>query len=170
MRGKAPQVRAARAIMKLLWTSLVLVAVCVFGADSVRVTWDASTSAGVAAYRIHYGTNAAALSYVTNVGLVRTQTVAVPFRGRWFFAVKAVDTNGVASVLSNVIEWESTPEPPVMNGEPWVRLTPVIERSTNLTNWASMPGVPTWLPATNAQEFFTTRQLIIERVERVGGQ
>ena len=51
-----------------------------FGADSVRVTWDASTSAGVAAYRIHYGPNAAALSYVTNVGLVRTQTVAVPLQ------------------------------------------------------------------------------------------
>ena len=149
---------------------MLLVAVCVFGADQVRVTWDASTSAGVAAYRLHFGTNGAALSYVTNVGLVRTQTVAVPFRGRWFFAVKAVDTNGVASALSNVIEWESTPEPPQMNGEPWVRLTPVIERSPNQTNWTRTTGVPTWLPATNRQEFFTTRQLTIERVERVAGQ
>ena len=156
--------------MKWIWTAFVLACLAALGADSVRVTWDASTSAGVAAYRIHYGTNAAALSYVTNVGLVRTQTVAVPFRGRWFFAVKAVDTNGAASVLSNVIEWESAPEPPQMNGEPWVRLTPVIERSPNQTNWISTTGVPTWLPATNKQEFFTTRQLIIERVERVAGQ
>jgi len=157
--------------MKLLWTSFVLL-VCVraSGADQVTVAWDASPSGGVVAYRLQYGTNAAALSYVTNVGLVRTQMVAVPFRGRWFFAVKALDTNGVASEFSNLIEWESTPEPPQMNGVPWVRLTPVIERSTNLTNWASMACVPTWLPATNKQEFFMTRQLTIERVERVAGQ
>ena len=151
------------------WILIILLSVCVraSGADQVTVAWDASTSAGVVSYRLQFGTNVMALSYVTNVGLVRTQTVVVPFRGRWFFAVKAVDTNGVASVLSNVIEWESTPEPPQMNGEPWVRLAPVIERSRDRTNWTSVVGVPTWWPATNAQEFFTTRQLIIERVERV---
>jgi hypothetical protein len=148
----------------------LLLAVCALGADTVRVAWDASPSGSVVGYRIHYGTNATALLYVTNAGLARTQAVVVPFSGRWFFAASAVDTNGVESVLSNVVQWETPPVPPVMNGEPWVRLAPVIERSKDQTNWTSAVGVPTWWPATNAQEFFTTRQLIIERVERVGGQ
>ena len=123
-----------------------------------------------AGYRVYYGTNATALSYVTNVSLVRTQSVVVPFRGRWFFAVKAVATNGLVSVFSNVVEWESPPVPPVMSGEQWVRLVPVIERSKDQTNWTSSPGVPTWIAATNRQELFMTRQLTIERVERVAGQ
>ena len=145
----------------------MLLAVCALGADSVKVAWDASPSASVAGYRIHFGTNATALPYVTNVGLVRTQAVVVPFSGRWFFAASAVDTNGVESALSNILQWETPPVPPVMNGEPWVRLAPVIERSSDRTNWTSVVGVPTWWPATNAQEFFTTRQLIIERVELI---
>lgn len=72
--------------------------------------------------------------------------------------------------MSNLVEWEALPEPPQMKGESWVRLVPVIERSTNGANWQSVAGVPTWFPATNAQEFFTTRRLLIERVERVAGQ
>jgi len=47
------------------------------------------------------------------------------------------------------------------------RTTPVIERSTNLANWSSFSGEATWIAATNAMEFFATRQLLIERVERV---
>ena len=156
--------------MKWIWTLLVLATVGALGADVVTLAWDASPSGGIASYRVHSGTNAASLSWVTNCGPVTTVSVAVPFRGRWFFAVKAVDTNGVASPLSNVVEWEATPEPPQMNSEPWVRLTPVIERSTNMVSWQSVAGVPTWFPATNKQEFFTTRRLLIERVERVEGQ
>ena len=153
--------------MKMILLMVLLVAACVFGADTVTVAWDASPSASVAGYRIHYGTNATTLPYVTNAGLVRTQVVVVPFSGRWFFAASAVDTNGVESALSNILQWETPPVAPVMNGEPWVRLAPVIERSKDQTNWTTVVGVPTWWPATNAQEFFITRQLTIERVERV---
>ena len=156
--------------MKWIVILLMLVLGCVLGADVVTLTWSSSPSGGIRNYWVHYGTNAAALWYSTNAGLVRTQAVLVPFRGRWFFAASAVDTNGVSSEFSNVVEWESKPEPPQMNGEPWVRLAPVIERSTNRVDWTEMVGEATWLPATNDQEFFTTRQLIIERVERVEGQ
>ena len=61
----------------------------------------------------------------------------------------------------------SPPVPPVMNGEPWVRLTPVIERSTNLVTWRSIEGEATWIAATNAMEFFATKRLLIERVQQV---
>jgi len=156
--------------VKWIGTILLLVCMAVLGADVVTVTWDASSSGGIRNYRLHYGTNAPAFSYWTNTGLVRTQAVVLPYRGRWFFAVTAADTNGVESVFSNMIEWEAKPEPPTLNGEKWVRLTPVIERSTNMASWQSVTGVPTWFPATNSQEFFTTRRLLIERVNRVEGQ
>ena len=156
--------------MKTILFMLLLAAARVLGADTVTLAWNASTSGGIRNYLLHYGTNAPAFSYWTNTSLVRTQAVTLPHRGRWFFAVTAVDTNGFASIFSNVVEWESKPEPPQMNGEPWVRLSPVIERSTNQVTWTNLVGVPTWFPATNKQEFFLTRQLIIERVERVEGQ
>ena len=149
-----------------LITLMVLCAAITLG-QQVKLAWDASASPGVVSYRIHYGTNAGNYSFVTNAGLVRTQTVVLPRTGRWFFAATAVDTNGVESAFSNEVQWEWKPAPPALLGESWVRLTPVIERSTNLVRWRSYVGEPTWLPATNAMEFFATRKLEIERVQRV---
>lgn len=134
--------------------------------QQVRLAWDASSSPGVVSYRIHFGTNAGDYSFVTNCGLVLTQTVVLPRTGRWFFAATAMDTNGVESAFSNEVQWEARPSPPVVHGESWVRLTPVIERSTNLVNWWRYAGEATWLPATNAMEFFTARKLEIERVQK----
>ena len=85
----------------------------------------------------------------------------------WFFAATAVSTNAIESAFSNEVEWEAKPTAPVVHGETWVRLTPVIERSTNLVSWSSVAGEPTWFRATNAMEFFATRQLLIERVQQV---
>ena len=135
-------------------------------AESVLLTWNASPSPGVGGYRIYYGTSSQIYGFVTNAGPVLTQLVVLPHSGRWFFAATAVDTNGMESGFSNEAQWESKPAPPVMRGESWVRLTPVIARSTNLVNWESVVGASAWLPATNAQEYFTTRQLVIERVQR----
>jgi len=56
---------------------------------------------------------------------------------------------------------------PVVEGEAWVRLTPVIERSTNQVDWVSTTGAPTFFAATNDVEFFATRRLVIEKVQRV---
>ena len=54
--------------MKWILTILVLVCARASGADVVTLAWDASTSGDAAGYRVYYGTNATALSYVTNVG------------------------------------------------------------------------------------------------------
>jgi hypothetical protein len=153
--------------MKRLLTILVLLSATVLHAQKVRLAWDASPSPDVVGYRIHFGTNAGNYSFVTNVGLVRTQTVALPHTGRWFFAATAVDANGMESPFSNQVQWEAKPVAPVVQSETWVRLTPVIERSTNLVNWRSVEGEATWIPATNAMEFFATRRLLIERVQKV---
>jgi hypothetical protein len=54
-----------------------------------------------------------------------------------------------------------------LHGETWVRLVPVLQRSTNLVNWVPFAGAATWLPATNAQEFFWSERLTIESVQLV---
>ena len=154
--------------MKPILTILILAWALVAPAQRVKLAWDASPSPGITHYRIHFGTNGANYTLVTNVGLVRTQTVVLPHTGRWSFAATAVDANGLESPFSNQVEWDAKPTAPVVQSETWVRLTPVIERSTNLVNWRSIEGEATWIPATNAMEFFATRRLLIERVQRVG--
>lgn len=153
--------------MKPFFTSLILTCALMVHAQSVTLAWDASPSPGVVGYRIHFGTNANSYAFVTNAGLTLTQAVILPHPGRWFFAATAVDGNGIESDFSNVVEWEAKPVAPVVQSETWVRLTPVIERSTNLVDWVSATGEPTLVPATNAMEFFTTRRLLIERVQQV---
>ena len=153
--------------MKRLLTTLILLSAMLVHAQKVRLAWDASPSPGVVSYRIHCGTNAGNYTFVTNVGLVRTQTVVLPHTGRWFFAATATDTNGLESDFSNEVQWEAKPVAPVVHDETWVRLTPVIERSTNLVNWRSVEGEATWIPATNAMEYFATRRLLIEQEQRV---
>jgi hypothetical protein len=153
--------------MQRVLAILILLSAVLGHAQTVPLAWNASPSPGVVGYRIHFGTNGANYSFVTNVGLTLTQTVVLPHPGRWFFAATAVDHNGLESEFSNGVEWEAKPIAPVVRGESWVRLTPVIERSTNLVHWASWSGEPTLVPATNAMEFFTTRRLLIERVQRV---
>jgi hypothetical protein len=154
----------------LPWLVLVALALGVVGAvrgQRVTLAWDASPSVGVVDYRIHFGTNTGQYAFVTNAGLTLTQTVVLPHPGRWFFAATAVAANGLESDFSNEVEWEAKPVPPVMNGEAWVRLLPVIERSTNGMDWLSITGAPTFLAATNVAEVFQTRRLVIERVQRV---
>ena len=123
-----------------------------------------SPSAEVAGYRLYYGTNTRSYQFVTNAGLVLTQSVVLPHRGRWFFAATAYDTNGLESDFSSEVSWESKPVPPVMAGEAWVRLAPVFGRSTNLVAWGSVTGEATWFPATNRAEFFRVNRLLMERV------
>ena len=148
-------------VLILLWVALSS------AQTTVTLAWEPSPSPEVIGYRIYYGTNAGNYSFVTNVGLVLTQRVVLPHTGRWFFAATATDINGWESDFGNEVEWLAKPVSPVVHDETWVRLTPVIERSTNLVNWASVAGEATWLPATNALEFFATRRLEIERVQRV---
>ncbi len=153
--------------MKRWLTTLMVLSAALVHAQPVTLAWDASPSPEVTGYRIYFGTSAGNYSCVTNASLVRTQTVLLPYTGHWFFAATAVDGNGLESRFSNEVEWEAKPAPPVVRSESWVRLSPVIERSTNLVNWSSFTGAATWIAATNEMEFFATRRLLIERVQRI---
>ena len=150
--------------MKGLWTTLMLAWAAAAGAQQLTLAWDASASSAVAGYRLYYGTNTRSYQFVTNSGLMLTQAVVLPHRGRWFFAATAYDTNGLESDFSSEVSWESKPAPPVMAGKAWVRLTPVFGRSTNLIAWGSVTGEATWFPATNRAEFFRVNRLQMERV------
>ena len=149
-----------------VWVAVMLAGAELAQGETVTVVWAASASPGVAGYRIYWGTNSRAYFCVTNAGLVLTQAVVLPGAGRWFFAATAYDTGGLESAWSNEVEWESQPLAPVLHGETFVRLTPVIERSTNLVHWVGTPGAATYIEATNAAEFFRTRRLVIEQVQR----
>ncbi len=154
--------------MKTLLSVLILLWAALSSAQpKVTLAWDASPSPEVVGYRIYFGTNAGNYSFTTNVGLVRTQTVVLPHTGRWFFAATALDASGMESPFSNQVEWDAKPVAPFVHDETWVRLTPVIERSTNLVTWSDFAGEPTWIHATNAMEFFATKQLLIERAQMV---
>jgi len=150
--------------MKWFWTMLFVAWASAAGAQQLTLAWDASASTNVAGYRLYYGTNTRSYQFVTNTGLILTQAVLLPHRGRWFFAATAYDANGLESDFSSEVSWESKPSPPVMAGKTWVRLTPVFGRSTNLAAWGSVTGEATWFPATNRAEFFRVNRLLMERV------
>jgi hypothetical protein len=153
--------------MKSILTTLILLSVVQLHAQSVVLSWDASPSLEIVSYRIYGGTNAGNYLFATNVGLVFKHTVILPHAGRWYFAATALDVYGVESDFSNEVSWEPKPAPPVLHGENWVRLVPVFQRSTNLVDWSAFTGAPTWIAATNAQEFFATDKLQIEQAQRV---
>ena len=140
----------------------MLLCAAVVHAQQVTLAWDASPSPEVTNYRIYYGTNSRSYSFVTNAGLVLTQRVALPCPARWFFAATAYDTNGLESDFSDEVQWEGKPGSPALHGEPFVRLAPVIERSTNQVDWSSLTGAPTFLTATNQTEFFRAQRLVVE--------
>jgi len=151
--------------MKNLLTSLILFCAVLLPAQSVRLDWDPSPSADVVNYRIYFGTNSGCYTSTTNAGLALTQTVVLPHGGRWFFAATACDAAGNESDFSNEAVWDARPSPPVLHGENWVRLVPVLERSTNLVEWSAFASEPTLIPAMKAQEFFRLNRLEIETLK-----
>jgi hypothetical protein len=150
--------------LKWLLGALVVAWAVVAGAQRLTLAWDASSCGCAAGYRLYYGTNTRSYPFVTDAGRALTQSVVLPHGGRWFFAVTAYDTNGLESEFSSEVTWEDRPVAPVMRGEPWVRVAPVFEQSTNQVTWQTVTGAPTWFPATNAAETFRLRELVIERV------
>jgi hypothetical protein len=150
--------------MKWLLTALVMAWAVVVSAQRLTLAWDASPCGCGAGYRLYYGTNTRSYQFVTNTGLMLTQSVVLPHGGRWFFAATVVSTNGLESDFSNEVSWESKPTAPVMAGKPWMRLAPVFGRSTNLVTWGSVTGEASWFPATNRAEFYRVDRLLMERV------
>lgn len=153
--------------MRTAVTWLLLLAGVVAGHE-VTVAWDPSPDPDVAGYRVYYGTNSRCYGWSTNAGLACTQSVAVPWAGRWYLAATAYDAGGVESDFSNEAEcWIGAVPRPVLVATnlpasgAWVRVAPVLERSTNLADWAEIGVWPVSFPATAAQEFYRVNRIEI---------
>jgi len=156
--------------MKRWGAMVILLAALWVAAEAITVRLGWNPCDGADNYRVFAGPHSR--GWDTNwMVFTNAAEFVVPDVGQWWFAVRAErhfgnPTNFAASAMSDEVMFELLP-PPVLQSETWVSLRPVIECSTNLFSWSSMTGAATWLPATNAQEFFRTRQLVIERVQRV---
>ncbi len=98
---RTTQRRAWHSLSLLLLVLLSISVRTAFGANSVTLAWDASTSSNLAGYRVYYGT--ASRNYSTNidVGNVTTYTLANLAPGTYYFAVTAYNTLAEQSGYSN---------------------------------------------------------------------
>jgi len=151
--------------------SMVILFAALLAAEAVSLLLGWNACDGAESYRVYAGPHRR--GWDTNWVAVTNCTVfEVTDVGQWWFAVRAErnfgnPTSFAVSAMSDEVMFELLPTPMIVS-EPWVALRPVIESSTNLFLWSSVTGAATWFPATNAQEFFRMRELVIERVQRVG--
>jgi hypothetical protein len=81
------------------------------GSRTATVSWDAPTTnnngtplTDLAGYRIYYGSSPEELSHTVQISTVGLQTYVIDDleAGTWYFAVRAVATNGTESTLSDI--------------------------------------------------------------------
>ena len=79
---------------------------------SATLSWEAPTTntdgtalTDLAGYRIYYGASAGHLDHTVNISTVGLQTYVIEGLepGNWYFAVRAVTTNGAESGLSDLV-------------------------------------------------------------------
>ena len=97
---------------------LVCLGAWVCPGQTVKLAWDASETNQPITYVLYESMNvlsdATIATATTNVltGTNLTVTVSGLLAGNWWFAVAARDTNGIQSLLSNVLQIE-VPKPPL---------------------------------------------------------
>lgn len=72
-------------------------------AADVSLAWDASESADVVGYRVHYGNSSGSYGSFHTVGNQTTYTVTNLSEGTYYFAVTAFDSEGNESTYSNEV-------------------------------------------------------------------
>jgi sulfur relay (sulfurtransferase) complex TusBCD TusD component (DsrE family) len=77
--------------------------------STVTLAWNASPTAGVAGYTVHYGTTSGSYLVVTNFGNQTSGTIQGLQGGQlYFFAVTARDASGSESLPSNEVSYQPT--------------------------------------------------------------
>ena len=136
------------------------------GPYGVTLKWDPSPSAGVAGYRIYYGTASGNYTNSVAVGNVTTHTVPFPPGGvTYFFAVRAVGATGLESDFSNEVRdargIPSVQMHAVPNGQFILTLTGTmghtydIEATEDFTTWTVIGRVI--LEASGSFDFIDTK-------------
>ncbi|MCU0788250.1 MAG: Ig-like domain-containing protein, partial [Verrucomicrobia bacterium] len=96
------RILSLRNLLSLL-TTTALLSPTAFAAE-VTLAWDPSPDAGVAGYRLHYGTASGIYTGYTNAGAATTLTVRGLLDGTtYYFSATAVGTNQLESDFSNEI-------------------------------------------------------------------
>jgi hypothetical protein len=107
------------------------------GSRTATVSWEAPTTnnngtplTDLAGYRIYYGSSPENLTHTVSISTVGLQTYVIDDleAGTWYFAVRAVATNGAESTLSDIaaktIQAEvAPPQAPRLPGVPPGRIT-----------------------------------------------
>jgi hypothetical protein len=99
--------------------------------DTVGLEWDAVTEPGkdefgnpatLSGYKIYFGKNPSAFSHVKEVLLVTQTTIDIPEGGKWYFVCVSVNSDGVESLPSDVVEYSTIGEPGTRPGTPTLRI------------------------------------------------
>jgi fibronectin type 3 domain-containing protein len=72
-------------------------------ASDVSLAWDASTSSGIAGYKVYVGNTSGSYNSPITIGNQTTYTVTNLASGTYYFAVTAVDSSGNESGYSNEV-------------------------------------------------------------------
>lgn len=103
---------------------------------SVILAWNPNVETNISHYLLYAGPSSRSYTNCTNVGKVTNATYRTTGTNAWYFTVTAVNTLGLESLYSNEVLYNptgGTNQPPSSNFV--YRLTNIIERSLNFTNW-----------------------------------
>lgn len=116
---------------------LFLLCAAAFAGD-VPLHWDFSPDPDVASYNVYCGVQSRQYTNSFSVGLTNSATVSNLCSGViYFFAVTAVDTNGIESDFSNELTI-SKPAAPTLNSSSVTIYFPFnVRQSPDLTNWST---------------------------------
>jgi hypothetical protein len=108
--------------MKLKFRILAFIVVClgewVCPGQTIKFAWDPATNSQPLTYWLYASANPLSDSTISTattnipVGTNLTATISQISVGSWWFAVAARDTNGIQSLLSNVLQVQ-VPNPPL---------------------------------------------------------
>jgi|GEM_PF-2827796 len=106
-----PRLGPARLVCALLLLALFRCAVpgqtALSQTNSINLGWGASASPGIAGYRLYYGAASGNYTNTATLGNVLTNSVSGLTAGiTYYFALTAIDTNGVESLFSNEISYK----------------------------------------------------------------
>lgn len=161
----------------LLTIAALVVLVVPARADVITLAWDPNPPAGLAGYRIGYGTTSGAYTTIVDVGNVTTTALTLSNGVQYYLAVLAYSTTGEVSPYSNELAELVGGQPPAPVPLPWTASdvgAPTLLGSTSFTAGVftvSGAGVDIW--GTSDQFQFVSQPLvgdgeIVAKVESLG--
>jgi hypothetical protein len=106
----------------LFWIVVVVIFACIHNcnAANVKLAWNANPETNIAGYELHVGTSPGSYAAPIPTGKVTAYTVADLSAGTtYYFAIKAINTDGLKSNLSAEISHTLPPETPELSREGW---------------------------------------------------